>query len=151
MLSSQPKLLSVNMSNNLISEIQPGAFTNMTRLVRLILSKNKITKLDQNSLAGGRTKILRWGCRLQLWWVVPTSQPGVGVDINEWQAETGGVTGRLGESLMGKQWGGNQPAAHHHRPPTTICTFYRANCHSLPHCWINLALDYSPLREVKNF
>ena len=54
-LSSQPKLLSVNMSNNLISEIQPGAFTNMTRLVRLILSKNKITKLDQNSLAGGRT------------------------------------------------------------------------------------------------
>ena len=58
-LSSQPKLLSVNMSNNLISEIQPGAFTNMTRLVRLILSKNKITKLDQNSLAGGRTKILR--------------------------------------------------------------------------------------------
>ena len=59
MLSSQPKLLSVNMSNNLISEIQPGAFTNMTRLVRLILSKNKITKLDQNSLAGGRTKISR--------------------------------------------------------------------------------------------
>ena len=58
-LSSQPKLLSVNMSNNLISEIQPGAFTNMTRLVRLILSKNKITKLDQNSLAGGRTKISR--------------------------------------------------------------------------------------------
>ena len=55
-LSSQPKLLSVNMSNNLISEIQPGAFTNMTRLVRLILSKNKITKLDQNSLAGGITK-----------------------------------------------------------------------------------------------
>ena len=55
-LSSQPKLLSVNMSNNLISEIQPGAFTNMTRLVRLILSKNKITKLDQNSLAGGRNK-----------------------------------------------------------------------------------------------
>ena len=52
-LSSQPKLLSVNMSNNLISEIQPGAFTNMTRLVRLILSKNKITKLDKNSLAGG--------------------------------------------------------------------------------------------------
>ena len=28
----------------------------MTRLVRLILSKNKITKLDQNSLAGGRNK-----------------------------------------------------------------------------------------------
>ena len=55
-LSSQPKLLSVNMSNNLISEIQPGAFTNMTRLVRLILSKNKITKLDQNSLSGGRNK-----------------------------------------------------------------------------------------------
>ena len=57
-LSSQPKLLSVNMSNNLISEIQPGAFTNMTRLVRLILSKNKITKLDQNSLAGRRMKNL---------------------------------------------------------------------------------------------
>ena len=62
-----------------------------------------------------------WGC--------------VGLDINEWQAETGGVTGgpgRLGESLMGKQWtGGNQPAAHHQGPPTTICTFYSANCHTV--------------------
>ena len=51
-LSSQPKLLSVNVSNNLIQEIQPGAFTNMTRLVRLILTKNKITKLDPSSLIG---------------------------------------------------------------------------------------------------
>ena len=48
------------MSNNLISDIQPGAFTNMTRLVRLILSKNKITKLDQNSLSG-KTKTLVLG------------------------------------------------------------------------------------------
>ena len=51
-LSSQPKLLSVNVSNNLIQEIQPGAFTNMTRLVRLILTKNKINKLDPSSLIG---------------------------------------------------------------------------------------------------
>ena len=51
-LAEQPKLLSVNMSNNLISEIQPGAFANMTRLVRLILSKNKLTKLDSGSLSG---------------------------------------------------------------------------------------------------
>ena len=51
-LSSQPKLLSVNVSNNLIQEIQPGAFTNMSRLVRLILTKNKITKLDPSSLIG---------------------------------------------------------------------------------------------------
>ena len=40
------------MSNNLISEIQPGAFANMTRLVRLILSKNKLTKLESGSLSG---------------------------------------------------------------------------------------------------
>ena len=61
-LSTQPKLLSVNMSNNVISEIQPGAFTNMTRLVRLILSKNKITKLDQNSLSGGEIiyNLVKW-------------------------------------------------------------------------------------------
>ena len=51
-LAEQPKLLSVNMSNNLISEIQPGAFANMTRLVRLILSKNKLTKLESGSLSG---------------------------------------------------------------------------------------------------
>ena len=51
-LAAQPKLLSVNMSNNLISEIQPGAFANMTRLVRLILSKNKLTKLESGSLSG---------------------------------------------------------------------------------------------------
>ena len=55
MLAAQPKLLSVNMSNNLISEIQPGAFANMTRLVRLILSKNKIQQLDSASLSGERT------------------------------------------------------------------------------------------------
>ena len=30
----------------------------------------------------------------------------VGLDINEWQAETVRVTARLGESLMGKQWTG---------------------------------------------
>ena len=57
MLAAQPKLLSVNMSNNLISEIQPGAFANMTRLVRLILSKNKIQQLDSASLSGERTKM----------------------------------------------------------------------------------------------
>ena len=51
-LSSQPKLLSVNVSNNIIQDIQPGAFTNMSRLVRLILTKNKITKLDPLSLSG---------------------------------------------------------------------------------------------------
>ena len=51
-LSSQPKLLSVNASNNIIQDIQPGAFTNMSRLVRLILTKNKITKLDPLSLSG---------------------------------------------------------------------------------------------------
>ena len=51
-LSSQPKLLSVNASNNIIQDTQPGAFTNMSRLVRLILTKNKITKLDPLSLSG---------------------------------------------------------------------------------------------------
>ena len=75
-LSSQPKLLSVNMSNNLISEIQPGAFTNMTRLVRLILSKNKITKLDQNSLAGGRTTNLDISIQVNLNIVFRCFQPG---------------------------------------------------------------------------
>ena len=51
-LSSQPKLLSLNVSNNIIQDIQPGAFTNMSRLVRLIITKNKITKLDPLSLSG---------------------------------------------------------------------------------------------------
>ena len=32
-LATQPKLLSVNLTNNLISDVQPGAFANMTRLV----------------------------------------------------------------------------------------------------------------------
>ena len=52
-LSSQPKLLSVNASNNIIQDIQPGAFTNMSRLVRLILTKNKIGRLEEGSLQGG--------------------------------------------------------------------------------------------------
>ena len=52
-LATQPKLLSVNLTNNLISDVQPGAFANMTRLVRLILTKNKIGKLEEGSLQGG--------------------------------------------------------------------------------------------------
>ena len=51
-LATQPKLLSVNLTNNLISDVQPGAFANMTRLVRLILTKNKIAKLEEGSLQG---------------------------------------------------------------------------------------------------
>ena len=56
-LATQPKLLSVNLTNNLISDVQPGAFANMTRLVRLILTKNKIAALDEGSLQGSRTFI----------------------------------------------------------------------------------------------
>ena len=54
-LATQPKLLSVNLTNNLISDVQPGAFANMTRLVRLILTKNKIGKLEEGSLQGSHT------------------------------------------------------------------------------------------------
>ena len=56
-LATQPKLLSVNLTNNLISDVQPSAFANMTRLVRLILTKNKIAALDEGSLQGSRTFI----------------------------------------------------------------------------------------------
>ena len=51
-LATQPKLLSVNLTNNLISDVQSGAFANMTRLVRLILTKNKISSLEDGSLQG---------------------------------------------------------------------------------------------------
>jgi hypothetical protein len=51
-LATQPKLLSVNLTNNLISSVQSGAFANMTRLVRLILTKNKIAGLEDGSLQG---------------------------------------------------------------------------------------------------
>ena len=57
-LATQPKLLSVNLTNNLISDVQPGAFANMTRLVRLILTKNKIGKLEEGSLQGSHTLLL---------------------------------------------------------------------------------------------
>ena len=49
---TQPKLLSVNLTNNLIQSIQKGAFLNMTRLVRLILTKNKISSLQNEALSG---------------------------------------------------------------------------------------------------
>ena len=55
-LATQPKLLSVNFTNNLISDVQPGAFANMTRLVRLILTRNKITNLQDNSLQGNNNR-----------------------------------------------------------------------------------------------
>lgn len=51
-LSTQPKLLSVNLTNNLIHDIQKGAFTNMTRMVRLILTRNKISNIEDTVLSG---------------------------------------------------------------------------------------------------
>ena len=50
--STQSKLLSVNLTNNLIYDIQKGAFTGMTRMVRLILTRNKISRIDDNVLSG---------------------------------------------------------------------------------------------------
>ena len=55
---TQPKLLSVNLTNNLISDIQKGTFVNMTRLVRLILTRNKLKRIEENVLAGKNSKIL---------------------------------------------------------------------------------------------
>ena len=49
---TQPKLLSLNLTNNLINEVESGAFANMTRLVRLILTRNTISELEEGSLAG---------------------------------------------------------------------------------------------------
>ena len=49
---TQPKLLSVNLTNNLIDTIQKGAFLNMTRMVRLILTKNKLSSIPSNVLSG---------------------------------------------------------------------------------------------------
>ena len=42
----------MNLKNNLIYDIQKGAFTNMTRMVRLILTRNKISRIDDNVLSG---------------------------------------------------------------------------------------------------
>ena len=52
MMRGPAHLRNLNVSNNIIQDIQPGAFTNMSRLVRLIITKNKITKLDPLSLSG---------------------------------------------------------------------------------------------------
>ena len=49
---TQPKLLSVNLTNNLIDDIQKGAFLNMTRLVRLILTRNKLKDIKEDVLIG---------------------------------------------------------------------------------------------------
>ena len=57
--STQTKLLSVNLTNNLINEIQKGAFTNMTRMVRLILTRNKISRIGDHVLSGKETKTIK--------------------------------------------------------------------------------------------
>ena len=49
---TQPKLLSVNLTNNLIDDVLPGTFANMTRLVRLILTRNRLARLQPSSMAG---------------------------------------------------------------------------------------------------
>jgi hypothetical protein len=40
------------LTNLMLQEVQSGAFANMTRLVRLILTKNKIHRLEEGSLTG---------------------------------------------------------------------------------------------------
>ena len=50
--ATQPKLLSVNLTNNLIDEVLPGAFANLTRLVRLILTRNRLGALQPASMTG---------------------------------------------------------------------------------------------------
>jgi hypothetical protein len=43
---------SMFLTNMVLQEVQSGAFANMTRLVRLILTKNKIHRLEEGSLTG---------------------------------------------------------------------------------------------------
>ena len=61
-LATQPKLLSVNLTNNLISDVQPGAFANMTRLVRLILTKRRMLKwlMDIHAVNGSCTLLFSY-------------------------------------------------------------------------------------------
>ena len=54
--ATQPKLLSVNLTNNLVDEVLPGTFANMTRLVRLILTRNRLSELGPSSMAGEKEK-----------------------------------------------------------------------------------------------
>ena len=74
MFKTQPKLLSVNLTNNLIQSIQKGAFLNMTRLVRLILTKNKISNLQDEVLSGEIRR--KWKianlCPFKLIWMAQT-------------------------------------------------------------------------------
>ena len=55
--ATQPKLLSVNLTNNLIDDVLPGAFANLTRLVRLILTRNRLGALQPASMTGEREKM----------------------------------------------------------------------------------------------
>ncbi len=47
-----PCELRFTLTNLILQEVQSGAFANMTRLVRLILTKNKIHRLEEGSLTG---------------------------------------------------------------------------------------------------
>ncbi len=49
---TQPKLLSLNLTNNLVDVIDPGAFANTTRLVRLILTRNRLSEIKEGSFQG---------------------------------------------------------------------------------------------------
>ncbi len=50
--ATQPRLLSLNLTNNLLEDLPSGAFANSTRLVRLILTRNRIKRMADDSLAG---------------------------------------------------------------------------------------------------
>ena len=52
---TQPRLLSLNMTNNAVTAVENGAFLNMTRLVRLILTRNKLQSLFPDSFTGKNT------------------------------------------------------------------------------------------------
>ena len=47
----------MNLTNNLIDDVLPGAFANLTRLVRLILTRNRLGALQPASMTGEREKM----------------------------------------------------------------------------------------------
>ena len=83
--STQTKLLSVNLTNNLITDIQKGAFSNMTRMVRLILTRNKLSKIEDHVLSGKPTFLFDYFLKLSVFKIMSTKLRGS--DDSDWSTK----------------------------------------------------------------
>ena len=124
--STQTKLLSVNLTNNLITDIQKGAFSNMTRMVRLILTRNKLSKIEDHVLSGKPTFLFDYFLKLSVFKIMSTKLRGS--DDSDWSTK---VMWRLCRWLIGRNLFWNSIVNKPHINLVALTSTFNEKCTSM--------------------